>query len=155
MHKLPEVIACNNRTIFLTNIFNNIYFSQIHRVDQFYKIISNVNSCFYFFYYSVCLNLFRYFELLTADLHFSELYEIHSSVTLSRIHSLHQMNARDFVKLKSSVKNISYPFIQAEYHVFLSCIFTLLVLCLFSKNKKKLQLYLKDRDTNLEIQRAL
>ena len=46
------------------------------------------------------------------------------------------MNARDFVKLKSSVKNNSYPFIQGEYHVFLACIFTLLLLCLFSKNKK-------------------
>ena len=46
------------------------------------------------------------------------------------------MNARDFVKLKSSVKNYSYPFIQAEYHAFLPCIFTLLLLCLFSKNKK-------------------
>ena len=57
LHKSPEVIACNQRTIFLTNIFNNIYFSQIHRVDQFYKIISNVSSCFYFFYYSVCLKL--------------------------------------------------------------------------------------------------
>ena len=46
------------------------------------------------------------------------------------------MNARDFVKLKRSVENISYPFIQAEYHVFLPCISTLLVLCLFSKNIK-------------------
>ena len=46
------------------------------------------------------------------------------------------MNARDFVKLKSSGKNISYPFIQAEYHVFLPCIFTLLRLRLFSKNKE-------------------
>ena len=45
------------------------------------------------------------------------------------------MNARDFVKLKSSVKNISYPFIQAEYHIFLPCIFTLLLVCLFCKNK--------------------
>ena len=46
------------------------------------------------------------------------------------------MNARDFVKLKSSVKDISYPFKQAEYHVFLPCTITLLLLCLFSKNKK-------------------
>ena len=46
------------------------------------------------------------------------------------------MNARDFVKLKSSVENISYSFIQAEYHVFLPCIFTLLLLCLLSKKKK-------------------
>ena len=46
------------------------------------------------------------------------------------------MNARDFVKLKSSVRNSSYAFIQAEYHVFLPCIFTLLLLCFFSKNKK-------------------
>ena len=44
--------------------------------------------------------------------------------------------ARDFVKLKSSVKDISFPFIQAEYHVFLPCFVTLLLLCLFSKNKK-------------------
>ena len=55
LHRSPEVIACNNRVNFLTNIFNNTYFSQIHLADQFYKIISNVNSCFYFFYYSVCL----------------------------------------------------------------------------------------------------
>ena len=76
--------------------------------------------------------------MFTADLHFSELCGIHRSVTLSRIHSLHEMNARQFVKLKniSSVKNISYPFIQAEYHVFLPCIFTLLLLRLFSKNKE-------------------
>ena len=46
------------------------------------------------------------------------------------------MNAGDLVKLKSSVKNISYPLIQAEYHGFLLCIYVLLVLCLFSKNKK-------------------
>ena len=131
-----EVIACNNRTIFLTNIFNNIYFTQICLADQFYKIISNVNSCFYLFYYSFCFNLFRYFELFTADLHFSELCGIHRSVALSRIHSLHQMNVRDFLKLKNSVKNFSYLFIQAEYHVLLPRIFTLLLLCLFSKDKK-------------------
>ena len=94
-----------------------------------------MNSCFYIFYYSVSLNLFRYFELFTTYLNFSELSGIHRSVTLSRIHSLHQMIARDFVKLKSSVKNISHPFRQAEYHVFSPCIFTLLLLCLFSKNK--------------------
>ena len=58
------------------------------------------------------------FELLTVDLHFSELCGIHRSVTLSRLNSLHQINARDFVKLKSRVKNNSYPFIQAEYHIF-------------------------------------
>ena len=46
------------------------------------------------------------------------------------------MNARDFVKLKSSVKNISYPFIEVENHFFLPCTFTLVLLCLFSKNKK-------------------
>ena len=46
------------------------------------------------------------------------------------------MNARDFVKLKTNVKGISYPFIQAEYHVFLPCIITLRLLCFFSKNKK-------------------
>ena len=46
------------------------------------------------------------------------------------------MSARDFVKLKSSVKDISYPFIQGEYHVFLPCIITLILLFLFSKNKK-------------------
>ena len=34
----PEVIACNNRTNFLTNISSNIYFSQIYLADQFYKI---------------------------------------------------------------------------------------------------------------------
>ena len=28
------------------------------------------------------------------------------------------MNAREFVKLKSSLKNISYPFIQAENTMF-------------------------------------
>ena len=138
MHRSPEVISGNNRTNFLTNIFNNIYFIQIHLADQFYKMMSNVNSCFYLFYYSVCLNLFRYFELFTVDQHFSEFCGIHPSVTLSRIHSLHQMNARDFVKLKNTVKNVSYPFIQAEYHVILPCVFTLLILCLFSKNKKKL-----------------
>ena len=73
-----------------------------------------------------------------ADLHFSELCGIHRSVTLSRINSLHQLNARDFVKLKGSVKDIPYPFIQAEYHVILPCIITLLLLCLFSKDKKTL-----------------
>ena len=77
LHRSPEVIACNNRSIFLMNVFSNIYFTQICLADQFYKIISNVNSYFYLFYYSVCLNLFRYFELLTADLHFSELCAIH------------------------------------------------------------------------------
>ena len=76
--------------------------------------------------------------MFPADLHFSELCGIHCPVILSRIHSLHQMNTRDFVKLKSSVKNISYSFMEAEYHVFLPCIFTLLLLCLFSKKKKTL-----------------
>ena len=42
----------------------------------------------------------------------------------------------DFVQLKGSVKDISYLFIQALYHVFLPCIITLLLLCFFSKNKK-------------------
>ena len=111
-----------------------IYISQIHLADQFWKIISKVNSCFYFFYYPACLNLFRYFELFTTDLYFPESCGIHCSVTLSRIHILHQMNARECLILKSSVKNISYVFIQAECHVFLPCIFTLLVFCLFSKN---------------------
>ena len=74
--------------------------------------------------------------MFTADLHFSELCGVHRSVTLSRVHSLYQMNVGDFVKLKSSVKNISYPFIQAEYHAFLPSIFSLLILCFFSKNKK-------------------
>ena len=105
--------------------------------------MSNVNSCLNLFYYSVCLNLFKCFELFTVDQHFSEFCGIHLSVTLSRIHSLHQMNARDFVKLKNTVKNVSYPFIQAEYHVILPCVFTLLVLCLFSKNKKKTIIVLK------------
>ena len=136
LHISPDVIICINRSIVLTNSFNNIYFTQICLVDQFYEIISNVNSCFYLFYYSVCLNLFRYFEMLTADLHFSELCEIHRSVTLSRIHSLYQMNARDIVKLKSSVKNNSYPFTQAEYHIFLPYVFTLLLPYFFNKNKK-------------------
>ena len=36
------------------------------------------------------------------------------------------MNARGFAKLKSSVRNISYQCL-------LLCIFTLLILCLFSK----------------------
>ena len=67
---------------------------------------------------AVRLNLFRYFGFFTAVLHFSELCGIHCSVKLSRIHNLHQMNARDFAKLKSSVKDISYIFIQADYHVF-------------------------------------
>ena len=44
------------------------------------------------------------------------------------------MNTKDFVKLKGSVKDISD--MQTEYHVFLPCIMTLLLLCLFSKNKK-------------------
>ena len=47
------------------------------------------------------------------------------------------MNVGDFVKLKSSVKNISCPFIEAEYHAFLPCIFTLLILCFFSSKSKK------------------
>ena len=106
--------------------------------DQFCRFISNVNNYFYLFYYSICLNLFRYFELFTADLHFSELCGIHRSVTLSRIHSLHQMNEWDFLKLKSSVKDISYPFIQVEYHFFLPLIITLPLLRLFSKNKKSI-----------------
>ena len=55
LHRSPEVIACYNRTNFLTNIFNNIYFSQIHLAVQFYKILSTVNNCFYLFYYSVYL----------------------------------------------------------------------------------------------------
>ena len=46
------------------------------------------------------------------------------------------MNATDFVKLKSSVKDISYFLTQAEYHVFINCKIKLLLLCLFSKNKK-------------------
>ena len=29
LHRSPENIACNNRTIFLTNIFPNIYFRSI------------------------------------------------------------------------------------------------------------------------------
>ena len=60
------------------------------------------------------LSLFRYFELFTVDLHFSELCGIHCSVTLSRNNTLHQMNARDCVKLKSSAKDVSYAFIQVE-----------------------------------------
>ena len=49
LYRSPKLIACNNRTNFLRNIFNNTYFSQIHLVDQFYKIISNVNSYFVLF----------------------------------------------------------------------------------------------------------
>ena len=121
--------------IFLTNIFNNIYFTQICLADQFCKIMSNVNSCFYLFYYPVCLNLFGYLELLLDYLQFSGLCGIQHSVTLSRIDSVHQMNATDFVKLKSSVKNISYFLIQAEYHVFIHCINKLLLLCLVKTRK--------------------
>lgn len=73
LHKLPEVFAPNSRTVFLMNSFSNIYFTQICLTDEFYKIISNVNNCFNLFYYSDCLNLFRYFALFTADLLFSEL----------------------------------------------------------------------------------
>ena len=40
LQRLPEVIACNNRTIFLKNIFKNIYFPQLCLSDQLYKIIS-------------------------------------------------------------------------------------------------------------------
>ena len=40
------------------------------------------------------------------------------------------------MELKSSAKNISYHLIREEYHVFLPSIFTLLLLCLFNKNKK-------------------
>ena len=82
LNRSTEVVTCTNRSIFLIDIFNNVYFTQIYLADQFHKIISNVNSCFYLFNYSVCLNLFRYFELFTADLHFSELCGIHRSVTI-------------------------------------------------------------------------
>ena len=116
---------------------NHFYFTQICLADQFYKNLSNVNSWILsFFTVLFFLNMFRYFELFTVDLQFSELCRIHRSVTLSRISSLHQMNARDFVKLKISLKDISYSFIQTEYHVFLPCIITLLLPCFFSKNKK-------------------
>ena len=72
LQRSPEVIAYNNSTIFLTNILTNIYFTHICLTDQFYKFISNVNSCFYLFYYFVCLNLFRFFELFKTDLNFYE-----------------------------------------------------------------------------------
>ena len=59
-------------------------------------------------------------------------------MALSKIHSLGQMNARDFVQLKSSVKDIFYLFLQEEYHVFLKFAVVLLLLSLFSKNKKSI-----------------
>ena len=130
LHRSPEVIACYNRTNFLTGVFSGIYFRQIHIVYQFYKIISNVNIYFYLFYYPVWHNLCWYFELFMADLHFSELWEIHRSVT-SRIYILHQMNAREFAKLKSIVKNISYLFIQVVLYPFsypfIPCLFTVYI----------------------------
>ena len=38
LHRSPEVIACNNRTNFLTNIFNNIYFSQFTSKTNFIRL---------------------------------------------------------------------------------------------------------------------
>lgn len=57
-------------------------------------------------------------------------------MVLSKINSLHQTNARDFMQLKSTMNDISYSFKQEKYHVFLLCIITLLLLCSFIKSKK-------------------
>lgn len=53
-----------------------------------------------------------------------------------KINSLHQMNARHFVQLKTSMRYIFYPFIQREYNVFWPGLITLPFLCFFFKNKK-------------------
>ena len=54
LHRSPEVIACNNRSIFLTNIFNNIYIYPNCLADQFYKIISNVNMFLSLLLFCLC-----------------------------------------------------------------------------------------------------
>ena len=48
------------------------------------------------------------------------------------------MDPRDLVKLKSVGKDISYPFTETEYNVFLLCVITLLLCCFFSQNNKTL-----------------
>ena len=75
-------------------------FSILSFADQFYKIkdiVSRYLLIYLFIYlfifrYSICLNLSRYIELSTDDLHFFELCGIHGSVIILKIHSLHQMN---------------------------------------------------------------
>ena len=56
--------------------------------------------------------------MFTDDLQFCNLCGIHESVALSKIYSLRQTNARDFMQLRSTINDISYPFKQEEHHVF-------------------------------------
>lgn len=131
LQKSREVITCNNKTIFYTfDIFDTEYFCQhiFYRTLPQRPVLLDYKYCkqlFLYFCYSFYLKLVSYFELFTYDLQFSILPEIYGSVTLSIFHSLHGMNVRDFVQLKSCVKDIFYPFIHGKYHDFLPCVIAL------------------------------